>query len=338
MSFQHDVSSRLFATIALLALCSPLIPAQQPQPCASLPNPPRDLSLVLSLKGGQTAFQEGEIIALTARYATETAGKYLLNNRNYDRSGRLDGMEIFCIEPDKGRDPLADYYTSAAGFLGGGLFSEQQLSRGSYANAIELELNEWQSLPPGSYTLSIIGNRVSIGKERDQKSWNNAAMPLQSNPVTFRVVRADPNWQAAQLAAAVKMLDSPNSSEDEKEHAARVLRFLGSEAATRELVRRYWAGQELHIWDWEAGLFGSPYRVVAIQEMRAALRGARSHFKEGFLDTLVTLELQSDRRYSLSQNDPKSTDIGAEPFDAYSAEHKRRIARYKADMAAGKFR
>jgi hypothetical protein len=335
MPLRVRLSSQLFVVTAMLMLSPPLLPAQKLGGCPAIPSSPPDISLNLSLNGGQAVFQEGEIIALTVRYTTKTKGKFLLNNRGYDRSGRLDGMEVFCVEPEGGKDPLADYFNAYRAFMGGGLFSNQDLSR---SPAIKIELNEWRSLPPGSYSVSVIGNRASVGTEKEWKSWNGAAIPLRSNPVAFRVERADPRWQTAQLAVAVRLLDSPRSAENEKKHAARVLRFLGSEDATRELVRRYLAGPRENSWDNEAGLFGSPFRATAIREMRAALRTARGQVREDFVDTLVTLELQSDIRFRPPRFDPKTKDIGDSGFDAYDSEHKRRVAKYMAEATAGKFR
>jgi len=54
-------------------------------------------------------------------------------------------VETFCVEPDRGRDPLADYYESGLfGFMGGGLGGEHALDQTPYV--VALELNEWQSL------------------------------------------------------------------------------------------------------------------------------------------------------------------------------------------------
>ena len=301
-----------------------------------IPKPPSDLSLHLSVSGDQTVFRQGEIIALNAHYEAETFRKYLLNNRSYDRSGRLNGMEVICIEPGSGTDPPADYFNSYQAFMGGGLFSEQELKWGP--STIRLELNEWRSLPPGSYMLSVVGNRANIGTEKDLHSWDSPPIQLQSNRIRFRVVEADPNWQKSQLAGAVRALDSPTSTDGERLHAVRILRFLGSEYSTRELVRRYWSGQEKLVWDMEAGLFGSPFRATAIREMRAALRAAHGEVREGFVETLVALELNSDPRHRPPQFDGNNAEIRERAFDAYEAERKNRVSIYMADVAAGTFR
>jgi hypothetical protein len=304
----------------------------QPFGCNAPSNPPGDISLHLSLKNGQTVFREGEIIALTAEYKADTKKKYILNNRGYDRSGRLDGVEVFCIDPDRGVDPLRDYFNGVFAFMGGGLSSEQDPGEKPYV--VELELNEWQSLPPGSYRLSIVGNRIALQAKHAQPNPNDRSVPLQSNPVEFQVVQSDPGWQSVQLALAATSLDSPNATEEERNHAARVLRFLGSEAATQELAHRFWSGAQTYGWDMKFGLFGSKYRVVAIQEMKGAITNPQHPVTREFVNTLATLELQSDPKYRLPPYDPKTKDVWNKAREAYSAELDRRIAEYMSEAAA----
>lgn len=295
--------------------------------CQSTPAPPKDLALKLETKDDQAVFRQGEIITLRVRYEARVRGKYLLNNRSYDRSGRLDGMEIFCIDPAVGIDPLRDYFNSAEAFIGGGLSSEEGL--GPAPHDIDIDLNEWQTLPPGDYRVSVIGSRVSLGIEGDFHSWNNKPIPLSSNEVEFRVIVADKGWQAAQLADVVRVLDS-SSAESEKRHAARVLRFLGSEDAVQELVRRFWSGDQNLDWDFEAGLFGSPCRATVIDEMRGMIKAQPTGVRREFADALVTLELQSDPHFRPPQRASKDYERA---FDAYRAEHDRRMAVYMASAA-----
>jgi hypothetical protein len=167
------------------------------------------------LKNSQTVFREGEIIALTAEYSSASDKKYYLDTRGYDRSGRLNGMEVFCIDPSAGDDPLSDYFNGAMGFIGGGLGGEQDL--GSKPYPINLELNEWKSLPPGSYRLSIVSHRVTVPTDNNPYEPSAPLIPLRSNNVEFQVVKAEPEWQGQQLAAAVKALDSSDpTGEDAK--------------------------------------------------------------------------------------------------------------------------
>ncbi len=247
--------------VAALLLLSPALQAQQPpgSPCNDTAPAPSDAALVLSLKGGQTVFREGEIIGLTLAYSSSTSDRYQLNLRNYDRSGRLDA-ETFCIEPASGRDPLDDYFNGLyVGFIGGGLGGIQMLSPA--ATAVDIELNEWKALSPGRYQLRLVSRRAQRSAAASETPGSVSLVPLRSNSIEFEVVPASPDWQATQLDSAVRVLDSA-ISDTAKQHAARVLRFLGSEASTRELVKRYSAtnSQSFGSTDFKFGLIGSPRR------------------------------------------------------------------------------
>src|SRR5207302_6642490 len=127
------LSLRVSSIALAFAMSSAAVCAQvQRDPCLSPANQPGDVSLQLSLKNGQSVFREGEIIGLTAEYTSSSEKKYYLNTRGYDRSGRLNEMEVFCIDPATGEDPLSDYFNGAMGFLGGGLSSEQDLGSNPY--------------------------------------------------------------------------------------------------------------------------------------------------------------------------------------------------------------
>lgn len=323
------------AASAVLGVLLALFPAAdtrgQASQCAGIPSPPGDASLRLLLKSGQSVFHQGEIIALTTEYMADSNNKYVVNNRNYDRSGRLSGEDIFCLVPERGTDPLNDYFHSILGYMGGGLSSEQDPAR--HPLTMDLELNEWKSLPPGSYRLTIVGNRLSLGKEGDATTWNGTSIPLRSNTVEFEVQPADPDWQASQLASVAAVLDSPGASKN-KEHAARVLRFLGSEAGTRELARRYAFGQGPFEWDFKFGLYSSPYREVAIQAMKAELSSPEHPVTREYISTLVALEMLSDPKLRLPPYDPNHQEEWRRAFDAHNAEVERRTVEYLQQASA----
>jgi hypothetical protein len=327
MHFAHRIFLRLTVLTIAIVVCSSAIHAQGAlESCGNPASPAGDLSLHLTLKNEQKVFREGEIIALTAEYRTCGKRKYSVNTKNYDRSGRLGGMEVFHIEPNSGVDPLADYFNSRAMFMVGGLFSDQDLNEKPFA--IDLELNEWQSLPPGTYRLSITGHRVTAKNEKDPIALDGEPFPLDSNAVEFQVVKADAEWQAAELASATTAMDSPLSTKDEKQHAVRVLRFLGSKGSTQELALRYGSTEEDIDWEAMFGLFGSPLRALAIEAMQAEIKDPMHPVTREFIGTLVSLEMQSDSKY-------RGTPLDAfDDKNPYNAEFNRRTAAYMAEADA----
>jgi hypothetical protein len=186
---------------------------------------PTDVALHLTLRDGKSAYHEGEIIPLELAFTASVKGKYAVDTRSYDRSGRLN-LESFCVDPDSGRDPLADYYDSGIfdGFVAGGIGQEQVLGQVPYL--VNEELNEWSSLTPGSYRLRVASDRVAQ-IARGATELGRGPVLVLSNAVTFQVIAATPAWQAEQLSHAVSALDEQHSrltqSEFEQlEHAARV--------------------------------------------------------------------------------------------------------------------
>jgi len=281
------------------------------------------------LKNGQAVFREGEIIALTAEYSSASEKQYYLNTRGYDRSGRLDGMEVFCIDPDTGDDPLSDYFNGAMGFIGGGLGGEQDLSRKPYP--INLELNEWKSLPPGSYRLSIVSHRATVPTDNDPSGMGVPPIPLRSNVVEFQVVKANPEWQGEQLAAAERALDSDSTGE--------VLRGCCNSWDQRR-QRENWHDASFPAminrvgWDLKFGLFGSPYHASAIEAMKAALKDPQHPVTQEFVQTLTTLEMQSDPKYRLPKYDEANKEAWMKVRDAYFAAFNRQVADHMSGVGA----
>jgi hypothetical protein len=304
----------------------------QSDPCKGTQTGPGDLSLHLSLKNGQTTFREGEIIPLVAEYSATTSKKYVLDNRNYDRSGRLSGMEVFCLAPNSGTDPLIDYFSQLGGIFGGGAFSMED--PGDKPHTVELQMNEWLSLPPGQYHLSIVGNRVGLRLKGTEYPTGGEVVPLRSNAVDFEVTSADSPWQSAQLAAAVQTLDTPDVAKEDRRQAARVLRFLDSEASTRELANRYRSGSDEFGWEFRLGLFGSPFRSVAIEAMKMALADPAHPITSEYVSTLVQLEMLSDPKLHPHFDQIKSPDESTKAFQAYGKEFDRRVDELMASAEA----
>ena len=74
-------------------------------------------SLVIGFANGTSVFHVGEIIPIELTFSASGPRKFDMEQRNYDRSGRLN-IERFHVTPP-GRDPLEKYY-SIGGFMGGG--------------------------------------------------------------------------------------------------------------------------------------------------------------------------------------------------------------------------
>jgi hypothetical protein len=131
-----------------------------PDPC-SLTSTVPDAKVTVGISNGQTSFREGEVIPLVLSFTSTAAKRYWADNRNYDRSGRLN-IETYCVEP-AARDPLADYFKTGI-FMGGGLGSTQQLSEKPvyrYRRAERVEAARAWTLPPLCCELSSVATARS---------------------------------------------------------------------------------------------------------------------------------------------------------------------------------
>jgi len=286
---------RLAMVLALLvgAVCAAQV---RTDPCERPVTSPATGTSTLVLKGGQSVYHEGEIIPLELTFTYK-----LVQYR--PRAGRNLRHFSFCLAPD-GRDPLQDDEESGLwGSGGGSLNADYEVFEPGVPYVDHMVLNESKSVPPGNYSL-----RMGI-----------------SNEVTFQVLPATPKWQAEQLTNALAVLDADHTKDtpsdmERTKQALRVLRFLGSEASTRELARRFWFYDQKRqvrpisaeypinpffygyertqdYWDIKAGLIASPYRAVAIEELTAAIHDPKHRATRAMVETLALLEIQSKSEY-----------------------------------------
>jgi len=302
--------------ILLLAISSLTAqPAAQRDPCSVSASVP-DATFTLAIKDNRSDFQQGEIIPLVLSFTSSAKDRYWADVRNYDRSGRLD-IERYCIQPDA-PDPLESYFR-VGGFMGGGLGTDQQL--GDKAFTANAELNEWRSPKPGHYRLYAISYRVWRPPDPAEKTpWGRIGIILRSNVVEFDVVPASSAWQAQQLHDALRLLDAP-APNDEQKHASRILRFLNTGDSTKALAHEFLGlnQQQPAGWDLMFGLFGSPFRQLAIDSMEKEIVTPDHGITEDYVRALVKLEITSDPAWNPPATDQHNPDAGRTFWAKYQA-------------------
>src|SRR5579859_6546561 len=98
-------------------------------------------ALVITTAGGRSTYQIGERIPIDLSFTGPDNKQFEITMANYDRSGRMS-YEQFEIEPGSGwSDPIAVYFGSQGGFIGGGMSSLGVLS--PTPTVMQLNLNEW---------------------------------------------------------------------------------------------------------------------------------------------------------------------------------------------------
>jgi len=269
------------------------------RPCDLAFSAREGFTLKLALGDGQSVYHEGEIVPLEITFTN--SGK-----TDFYATDWLD----YCLNPE-GQDPIPDYHESGLWADYGALSSS--FSDYNIPHVVNEELNEWKSLLPGKYSLRVVSRLI----------------PAVSNEVSFQVVPATPEWQARQLADALALLHADQEEMPEFEgvrarHAIKILRYLGSEASTRDLAQRFWSHSQkqsftfgtsrppqtypisltfaMHesaeeYWDFKAGLIGSPSRALAIKALSAAVGDPHHPATLPMVETLALLEIQSNPKY-----------------------------------------
>lgn len=288
---------------------------------------PTGVGFTVRLKGGQTRFHPGEVIALELAFSSSLPGIYQLDNATYDRSGRL-AIDDFHLDPEDGTaDPLEDYFDSGLfGFMGGGLRAYPELEAKPYV--VKADLNEWVRFGrPGRYRLYVTSHRVAPVRRREG---DDETTRVTSNAVEFEILPADPAWSKRALAEAVRALGSKGAEADRRD-ACVMLRFLDTEAATRELVRRLrgddsQSGCEAHL---NFGLLGTPHRALAVSEMERRLVAPDHPVATEFLRTLAFLSLLHHQGFAPLPPYVPGDNAQAELL---TREYERRRAAYKTTL------
>ncbi|HEV2862267.1 MAG TPA: hypothetical protein VGX48_14750 [Pyrinomonadaceae bacterium] len=290
-------------------------------------NPP-GVRLVVRLKGGQTRFRPGELIGLELAFSSDAPGAYRLDNAGHDRGGRLD-IDDFHLDPedDGAADPLGDYFDAGLfGFMGGGARSYPELE--AKPHVVNVELNEWVRVErPGRYRLYVTSHRVAPLRRREG---DEETTPVTSNVVEFEILPADPAWSKRALAEAAKVLDSKDAAADHRA-ACRVMRFLNTEAATRELVRRLRVEDSPSGCEHEFnfGLLGTPHRALAVSEMERRLVAPDHPVTTEFLRTLAFLSLLRQQGFAPL---PEYVPGDEARTELLTKEYERRRAAYKTAL------
>jgi hypothetical protein len=323
---QHylDSLTRISGSLALLLCCS----------IRAFALAPSDVHLTLAVTKYPAVYHLGERIVCELSFSTSTPGKYGIYNTGQPRGSWGSGSETFIATPPSGTvDPHVDL-SRQLGFLSEGsiLSSYDRLS--SVPHVVRTDLNEWLRFnSPDVYRLQARSSRVSLFREQPSSAAANDVV-LNSNEIELTLLPADPEWIAGEVGDIGKILDSPESSAEQKTIAASRLRYLNTESSTAEMVRELpeTADQPCHYALYE-GLIESSFRKTAIRILQQTVRGPATHVSWDAVDLLTTLALLDEY-----QNQPIPEELSAlqrsaqERHDRYSAVSARYTAELKASL------
>lgn len=272
----------------LFLLCSVLAQLTAASATSVVPPQPATapVTLTLRLADQRRQFRPGEVIAIELHFSSAAAKRFSVDGATYDRSGRLTIDEFLIDRIDDVWDPMLDYFGSIGGSIGGGIRGIGVLGEKPFT--VTLDLNSWFRFDtPGAYRLAVKSRRVT-----DESVTPHVVVPVESNSVTFEILPRDETWEAAQLERARQLLDTRQPPFPGAQPGCRLLRFLGTEAAAAEMIRRFGADPDQGCeFDYLAGLFGTANRAAVVQAMEAGLRAPDQQVTGTYLRTLSTLSV-----------------------------------------------
>ena len=116
-------------------------------------------------------------------------------------------------------------------------------------------------------------------------------VPVESNTVSFEILPRDATWEASELETARRIVDAKQPPLGARA-GCRMMRFLGTEAAAMEMIRRYGADTDQGCdFDYMAGLFSAANRAAVVRAMEDGLRAADQAVTGSYLRTLSTLSV-----------------------------------------------
>jgi hypothetical protein len=325
----------LIVATALISLCQSILGQTNQNAGVAQSDSAPGVSFRIRTKDGNAKFRQGELITIEMLFSSTVPDVYQVNAMTYDRSGRLRS-DSYHIDPEVGvADPTSEYFDSALfGFMGGGLSSlPPLLSEKPYV--IAQDLNEFIRFDrPGHYILYVTNKRISKVSFRGRTKVVEA-IPATSNTIDLEILPADRAWQKQKVGEAVAILDDEKAQNQRS--ACRTLRFLNSEAAETEMIRRYRGGTNGCDGEFHFGLIGSPRRDSIIHEMESEIDAPDHPITSSFIHTLSVLTFLSEYTTPVPPNPAGDQ----EKIKLWQAELKKRrdafqevVARYARQAAA----
>jgi len=267
-----------------VGLACALALAAQAQEVSTRKAGPDDVKLTVRTRGDQAIFHIGEVIPLELSFTSALAGAYFIDTASYDRSGRL-GVESFAVEPKEGwDDPLALYFQSYGGFMGGGIRGFQTLS--AQPSLIHHALNEWVRFhQPGRYHVAITSSRVG----RVGSNFGSAPVEIPPAELWITIVPATAEWQEATLKRARAALSDGMAAAD----AIATLRYLGTAGAAQEMARGL--TDQNAAFQYKLGLASTPAQEAALKILDELLHDPDFPINGIFLDTMSLVALPAGK-------------------------------------------
>jgi hypothetical protein len=256
------------------------------------------ISFTIELTGRQTQFHAGELIPLDLVYEFRENGAYQINDGLWRGSGTGRLLEVFRVSPQAGTRPSTQDKPNFYRWAGGTPLD----AKAKHSYRYRVYLNEWRRFDqPGTYR--IYSTSARVWKPNVWPAGDNQLRET-SNRLELEIIAATADWQERQFHMAVAALDRPAENTDRgralRREALRRLRYLDTEAATRELVRRQTGCDDEESYEIGVGLHQSRFKATAVEELQKRLDAADFTVTEQFIINLAALA--ADARLPIHYN------------------------------------
>jgi len=243
-------------------------------------------------------YHMGESIKIEVSYSSQVEKRY------YESFTSLSPFRedvALHVSPTDGVLDLRALHEGGVGgsFVGSeGYLSQQPITQ-------QLDLCEWYRFQkPGFYSVTFTSKQVSRVKSPEE-GVGLEPLTLESNPVDFEILPADPAWDSAELSAIEQELNSAANS-GERGQALQRLGRLDTPVSVRLMVQRYLAhtdgGED---WAFDFGLRESSQIDIIIPLLRNALSDPAASIPASLPQLLADLETRKELGVMPAQsNDP----------------------------------
>jgi len=302
-------------------------------------------TLIVTTEGQRSTYQIGERIPIDLSFTRPSNKQFEITLSSYDRSGRM-AYEQFDVEPNSGwSDPLALYFGSQGGSVGGGLSSLGVLSPTPIV--MHLNLNEWIRFDqPGSYAVVVTSHRIRDSLDANRTIAHPSDLILKSNPIHLKIVPANSTWQKAKLAAIIDELSThpaaPGIQSPVREAAVGDLRYLGTPQAAQMMAQHLRDDEPTMMFQCAFGLIGLPetVRPKAAAAMNNLILDPDFPVSSWFLITLPVLQIVTKSRRG---NKPRGCSSARRPGNLCwrrcqqrEVVHERRLCKRCSDLSQRK--
>jgi hypothetical protein len=260
---------------------------------------PDDITFTLTTKNGRKMFRMGEAIPVEFHFRSKSENKYELHE-SFPRERVYYGSPTrFLAEPaDDVVDPLGDYIYQFPAAVGSTPPRVWPLGAQNVIN--EHYVNEWLRFKkPGHYRIVAETNSVTLAGQGPLLETPRKRIPLRSNFIEIDIVAAENGWAESQLQLAIDALENANPFPRSVRsqplesgqspvilEASKVLKFLGTPAAARALVRFL---DRRNVGEISSGLWASPRRQEVLAAMEQQINEPDFAVDAFWLDRLIWL-------------------------------------------------